>query len=211
MKISIKNELLELGAFFKRHGYEALVIGLATLFLALDEYFPISHKWASALVYFGVLPLLSIAIILRKNPLDFGFRFGNYKLWGLHVIVFIVVATPVLILSSRYASLSTYYTIEEFSLLQFTWEIIIYMLAWEFIFRGFMLFGLKEKLGEFSILVQMIPFAILHFGKPEIETISTILVGIYFGYVCFRGNSYWPAVLMHLYINIGFRIIVNVF
>ena len=57
----------------------------------------------------------------------------------------------------------------------------------------------------------MIPFAILHFGKPEIETISTILVGIYFGYVCFRGNSYWPAVLMHLYINIGFRIIVNVF
>jgi hypothetical protein len=211
VKISVKNELVELGSFFKRNYYEILVIGLAILFLALDKYFPISREWASALVYFGILPLLTIVILLWKNPLDFGLRPGNYKLWGLHVIVFFVVATPILILSSRFSSLSAYYTIDEFSLLKYTWEIIIYMLAWEFIFRGFILFGLKEKFGEFSILVQMIPFALLHFGKPEIETISTILVGIYFGYVCYRGNSYWPAVLMHLYINIGFRIIVNVF
>ena len=211
MKISLKNELLELGSFFKRHYHEILVIGLATLCLALDEYFPISPQWASALVYFGILPVSAIIVFLRKNPLDFGFRLGNYKLWGLHVIIFFLVATPILIISSRYSSLSAYYTIEEFSLLKYTWEIVIYMLAWEFIFRGFMLFGLKEKLGEFSIFIQMIPFALLHFGKPEIETISTILVGIYFGYICYRGNSYWPAVLMHLYINIGFRTIVNVF
>ena len=52
---------------------------------------------------------------------------------------------------------------------------------------------------------------ILKACKPEMETISTILVGIYLGYVCLRGNSYWPAVIMHLYINIGFRIIVNLF
>lgn len=209
--MSIKKELVELGLFFKRNGYEILIIGLSTLFLALDKYFPIYRQWTSALVYFGILPVLAIIVFLRKNPLDFGLRPGNFKVWGLHVIVFIIVATPVLILSSKYSSLSSYYKIEGFSLLQYSWEIIIYMLAWEFIFRGFVLFGLKEKLGEFSILVQMIPFAILHFGKPEIETISTILVGIYFGYVCFRSNSYWPAFIMHLYINIGFRIIVNLF
>ena len=209
--MSIKKELDELGLFFKRNGYEILIIGLSTLFLALDKYFPIYRQWTSALVYFGILPVLAIIVFLRKNPLDFGLRPGNFKVWGLHVIVFIIVATPVLILSSKYSSLSSYYKIEGFSLLQYSWEIIVYMLAWEFIFRGFLLFGLKEKLGEFSILVQMLPFAVLHFGKPEIETISTILVGIYFGYVCFRSNSYWPAVLMHLYINIGFRIIVNLF
>jgi len=208
---SLKNELVELGSFFKRHYNEIVVIAAATLFLTLNKYHPILPQWASALVYFGILPVLTIFIFLRKDPLNFGFRVGNYRLWGLHVIVVILVATPVIFLASQLASLADYYTIEGFSLLKYSLEIIVYMLAWEFLFRGFLLFGLKEKLGELSILVQIIPFVLLHFGKPEIETISTILVGIYLGYVCFRGNSYWPAVIMHLYINIGFRIIVNVF
>ena len=60
-----------------------------------------------------------------------------------------------------------------------------------------------------SILVQMIPFVLIHFGKPELETISTIPMGIYFGYVAYRGNSYWPAFIIHMFINILFRIFVN--
>ena len=211
MNNPVKNELIELGSFFKRHYSEIVVIGFATLFLTLDRYHPISTQWVSALVYFGVLPVLTIIIFLRKNPLSYGFRLGNWKVWGLHVIVAFLVCIPVLFISSRLSSLTGYYTIEGFSLLKYSLETIVYMLAWEFLFRGFLLFGLKEKLGELSILVQIIPFVLLHFGKPEIETISTILVGIYLGYVCYRGNSYWPAVLMHLFINIGFRIIVNVF
>ena len=211
MKNPVINELAELWSFLQRHVTEIIVIGFGTLFLTLDKYHPISPQWASALVYFGILPVLTILIFLRKNPLDFGFRLGNIRIWGLHVIVVILVSTPVLIIVSHFASLSDYYSIEGFSLWKYALETTVYMLAWEFLFRGFMLFGLKDTLGEASILVQIIPFVLLHFGKPEMETISTILVGIYLGYVCFRGQSYWPAVILHLYINIGFRIIVNLF
>jgi membrane protease YdiL (CAAX protease family) len=211
VKNPIKKELAELWSFLQRYVNEIIVIGFGTLFLTLDKYHPISPQWASALVYFGILPVLTLIIFLRKNPLDFGFGLGSYRIWGLHLIVVIVVSTPVLILVSRFASLSDYYTIEGFSLWKYSLETTVYMIAWEFLFRGFMLFGLKEKLGEASILVQIIPFVLLYFGKPEMETISTILVGIYLGYVCLRSNSYWPAVIMHLYINIGFRVIVNFF
>ncbi len=79
----------------------------------------------------------------------------------------------------------------------------IYFLGWEFLFRGFMLFGLRKKFREGSILIQMIPFALLHLGKPEVETISTIISGIIWGYICYRGNSFWSAYIMHLIINVS--------
>ena len=79
----------------------------------------------------------------------------------------------------------------------------VYMLGWEFLFRGFMLFGLEEKFKEGSIIIQMIPFVLLHFGKPEIETISKIFTGLLWGYICYRGKSFWPAYIMHIVVNIS--------
>jgi membrane protease YdiL (CAAX protease family) len=55
----------------------------------------------------------------------------------------------------------------------------------------------------------MVPFVLLHLGKPEIETLSTIPTGLYLGYVAYRGNSCWPAVIIHIFINILFLILVN--
>ena len=204
-----KNELVELASFLKRNYSTVVVISLATLFLTLDEYYPISYYWLSALIYYALLPILTIIVLLRRNPLDFGFRLGNYRVWLFHVAVALLVWIPILFISSRFSTLEEFYTIPQFDLIRYSLEISAYMFAWEFLFRGFLLFGLKDKLGEASILVQMIPFILLHFGKPGMETIGTILMGIYFGYIAYRGNSYWPALIIHLLANISFRIIVN--
>ena len=205
-----KKELKGIYYFAKRNYNELVVIGLATLFLTIARYHPIGPPWVNSLIYFAVLPIITIIVLLRRNPLDFGLRFGNWRIWLFHVALVFTVGLPILYFSSRISSLEGYYTIGQFDLLKYSVETIAYMFAWEFLFRGFLIFGLKEKLGELSILVQMIPFAILHFGKPEVETISTILVGIYLGYVVYRGNSYWPALIIHLFINITFRVIVNI-
>ena len=53
-------------------------------------------------------------------------------------------------------------------------------------------------LGELAIYVQMMPFAIAHLGKPEIETLSSIAGGILLGYVVRHCRSIWPAVVLHL-------------
>jgi membrane protease YdiL (CAAX protease family) len=205
----LRTELGELYAFLRRYGRETIVVCIVSLCLALHEYHSFRPDWASSMVYYAVTPVLSIILLLRKNPLDFGLRLGNWRLWGVHLAVIVILGLPILYWASRMPSIATYYTQAEFQLVRYSLEIAAALFAWEFFFRGFMLFGLKEKLGEVSILVQMVPFVLLHFGKPEIEMVSTIIMGIYFGYVAYRSNSCWPAVLMHIYINITARVFVN--
>ena len=205
----LKNEFKEIYFFSKRNYSEIVVISLATLFLTLNEYHAIWNQWFSALFYYALLPILVIVVLLRKRPLDFGFRLGNHKLWGFHAAITCIVVLPILYVISRSSAFLGYYTIEQFEPLKYSLETSAYLFAWEFLFRGFLLFGLKKKLREVSILVQMVPFALLHFGKPEMETVSTILGGVYLGYIGYRGNSYWPAFIIHLFINISLVFLVN--
>lgn len=188
---------------------EAIIICFATLPLILERYYPVWNKWFSSLVYFAVIPLTVIIVLLRRNPLDFGLRIGKPRVWGFHVILFCLIVFPILYAASSSSSLQSYYVKEQFNLVNYFFETFISLLAVEFLFRGFLLFGLKDRYKEGSILIQTIPFVIAHFGKPGLETLSTIITGIYFGYVCYRSDSYWPAFIMHMFINIVFLILVN--
>lgn len=199
-------------ARYIRGNYRELVVVLsATLFLTLHDYHTIGNTLLSSLIYYVALPLLVIVILLRRNPLDFGLRLGNGRVWGFYTLVTCLLSIPLLYFASRSQALYGYYTMEELNLPAYMLETIFGLLAAEFLLRGFLLFGLKDKLKESSILLQMVPFVLLHFGKPEIETISTLLTGIYFGYVAYRGNSYWPAFIIHVFINISFIVYVNYF
>jgi uncharacterized protein len=179
------------------------------LFLCLNEYHPLPSQWLSSLVYFTVMPVLVILLFLRKNPLDFGFRLGNFKKWLAYVGITCLIGAPILYFSSRAASFQGYYDMMHFSTWQYAWTIAITLFSSEFFFRGFLIFGLKDRLKEGSILVQMIPFVMVHFGKPEVETLSTILTGLYFGFIVYRTRSFWPAFFIHLFINIFFVMAVN--
>jgi membrane protease YdiL (CAAX protease family) len=75
---------------------------------------------------------------------------------------------------------------------------ILYFIGWEFIWRGYVLFGLLKHTGAtVAVLVQMIPFVILHFGKPLPETLGSIAAGIALGALSVRTRSFWYAVLIH--------------
>jgi uncharacterized protein len=205
----LKNELTNITVFFTKYKSEVIVFSFATLFLTLAKYHPVGNYWFSSFIYYFLLPVLVTAISLRRNPLDFGLRIGNIKFWGTFVLLTCLILAPILLIGSRFSAFQKYYDVNNFNLIRYSFETIIYLLGWEYIFRGFLLFGLKDRFDEGSILVQMVPFVLLHFGKPELETYSTILTGILFGYICYRGNSFWPAFLIHLFINISFLALVN--
>jgi len=100
------------------------------------------------LIYYAFLPILVIVIILRKNPLDFGLKLGNPRIWDLYVAITCLVGLPVFYFASWSTSLQEYYRIEQFNPLIYFLETAVLLFAWEFYFRGFLLFGLKEKLAE---------------------------------------------------------------
>jgi len=204
-----KEELYELGQFLRRNGRETVVVAFATLFLVLDKYHPIGSERVSTFLYYGVFPLLVILLILRKNPVKFGLGTGSPRIWGFYVAVICAIAAAVLYAASFDTSLQSYYLDANFKFFSYFLTQLMILSASEFMYRGFLLFGLKEKFGEGSILIQVVPFVLLHLGKPELETVSTILTGILFGWVAYRGRSFWPAFIIHMFINVFFVGIIN--
>jgi len=151
-----------------------------------------------------VLSTFIIKFILKEDLKNYGLQFGDYKTGlALSAIFFIVMfpaiwffsATPDF--SEKYPHLlSTRNSWREFYIYES--GMLLYMLSWEFIWRGFMLFGLKEKFGYYSVLIQMIPFVILHNGKPAPETFGAIAGGIALGILAFRTNSILYCVITHM-------------
>lgn len=142
----LKEELGALGQFCKSNGKEVIIVTFSILFICLNEYNPIGNDTLSTFLYYAVFPLLVILIILRKNPLDYGLKWGSPRVWWPYVLITCVIAAVVLYASSFDASLKDYYIASEFSM--FTYFLIqcVSLSAQEFMFRGVLLFGLKDKL-----------------------------------------------------------------
>ena len=60
-----------------------------------------------------------------------------------------------------------------------------------------MLFGLEEKFGYYAIFIQMIPFLILHNGKPVLEAFGAIIAGLALGVLAYRTRSIFYCVFTH--------------
>ena len=71
------------------------------------------------------------------------------------------------------------------------------MFVLELFFRGFLLFGLSRKFGKWSIVMQDIPYALLHIGKPILEVPYSAVVGIILGSINYRSKSFLPSFLLH--------------
>ena len=151
-----------------------------------------------------VLAILIIKFILREKLGNYGLTFGDSKAGLKYSSIFLIVMFPLVWIASSMPDftskyphlLSTRNNWEKF----FIYEsgMLLYMFGWEFIWRGFLLFGLKEKFGFYAIFIQMIPFVILHNGKPALETFGAILGGLALGVLAYRTNSFYYCVVTHM-------------
>ncbi len=150
-----------------------------------------------------LLPMLLILWPLKARLRKFGLGIGDWR-FGLKVTgIFILIMLPILWIVSASPAFSKAYPNcpgikadwTQFGI--YAASLILYMTGWEFLWRGFMLFGLKDKLGYYAIFVQTIPFTILHFGKPFSESMSAIVAGIALGIIAWRTRSFWYCVITH--------------
>lgn len=168
-------------------------------------------KFYSALYWFSadgflmfIIPVILIPLVLKEKISDFGFRLGDYKFGLKSSALFVLVMLPFLWIASGNESFAKTYpqggpfVRENISVLLY-YELFVgfYMFAWEFFWRGYMMFGLKQRFGFYAIFIQMIPFFILHRGKPEIETFSSIFAGLILGVQAWRSNSFIYCFLVH--------------
>ena len=80
------------------------------------------------------------------------------------------------------------------------WELMYaaQFFALEFFFRGFFIHGLKDVLGRQAIFAMVVPYVMIHFGKPFPETLGAILAGSVLGLVSLRTGSIAGGVLVHV-------------
>lgn len=155
---------------------------------------------------FFVLPLLLIWFIHKSRPAEYGLKLGDIRAGINYTLLFTIIMLIILwfVTSNRVF-------VEKYPLLKnarfdtsifwlFNAGFLFYMLAWEFIWRGYTLFGLQKEFGSVAVLIQMIPFVILHNGKPDLETFSAIPGGIALGLLALRTGSMIYGVLIHFFV-----------
>ncbi len=70
--------------------------------------------------------------------------------------------------------------------------------ALEFFFRGFLLNGLVPRLGYASIFAMVLPYNMLHYGKPMPEALAAIVGGIVLGTLALKTRSIWLGASRHI-------------
>lgn len=152
-----------------------------------------------------ILPSVLLIKFCFKQPLsEYGFKFGDWKSGIKLTLLFLLIMIPIIWFLSASSDFSQKYP--HLSTAKDSWNIFfiyeagmfVYMIGWEFIWRGFMLFGMEKKFGFYSVFIQMIPFVILHNGKPFLETFGAIPGGIALGILALRTRSFYYCVAVHL-------------
>jgi len=173
---------------------------VSTLLLVVDYYhiFTEGEYWDGVILYL-VIPLFVILVLFRENPKEYGFTFGDWKAGlALTTIAILLMAPVIYYLGRGNASMQEYY---KPSLTGLPWKTFFNLIGWEFLFRGWILFGYVRKFGPEALWVQAVPFALMHNGKPELETLSTIFGGFAFGWIAYRTKSFvWPF-MIHWFIG----------
>jgi membrane protease YdiL (CAAX protease family) len=194
MQAYIKNRVLG--------GYDlnlVAVVCISTLVLVLQRYHPLNIDFprATELTYWLLVPLAAGWLLFRDKPRDYGFRIGNWK-WAM-ILTPACLAAMALILygASKMPEFRSYYYKYAIDWPELLLDTALYMFSWEFVFRGYMLFGLEKSIGRSAIFVQAIPFVLLHLGKPFLETLACIPGGFAFGYIAYRTRSFLPCFIIH--------------
>ncbi len=173
------------------------------------------ERWATQGILYAAAAALFSALVLRRNPAKLGLEWGEARLWARYVLLFgLVMGAAILAVTWLDPSFASYYRHHRparesvATFLAYAACYAVYLFGWEYFYRGFLLFGLEPRLGDFAAVVQAVPFALLHVGKPELETYSSIAGGVILGVLALRTRSMWPCFLLHAFVALWMSVCV---
>lgn len=157
---------------------------------------------ASSFVLMFIVPVLVIRLIFKKDLKKFGLRTPHdLKAASKYTASVIILFIPVMLFLSHFNSFQEFYSSSGTALTTktafFLLSSIIYFISEEFLFRGFLLYSVYEKLGENSVWITSLFFALFHFGKLPLEIIFSFVLGLILGHITLKTKSFLPAFVVH--------------
>lgn len=151
-----------------------------------------------------VIPMVVILCLRGERLRDYHISFrGFFKHLWIYALMFACFLPVVVYVSTTGAFRHTYPFYRLANRSQFdlwSWEALYaaQFISLEFFFRGFLLQGLRKVMGANAIFVMIVPYCMIHYGKPLPETLGAILAGLLLGTLAMRTRSIWGGVLIHI-------------
>lgn len=163
------------------------------------------------LLYF-VIPVLIVIVPFNESVKMYGVQLGRWKEGIIWTISVCAIMSLVLYGFTRSPEVQQYYSAKANEIHWVVAKTALEMFGWEFLWRGLMLFTFAKRFGIGAALwLQAIPFSLLHLGKPELETISTIFGGVGFGFIAWRTQSMLYPWLIHTFMGVCTILLVMYF
>ncbi len=185
-----------------------------------------------------IIPCCIIKFRFKEKLSEYGLGWpkNRVKLGLVAMLVIMVICLPLFYFGTSDPDMQDEYPLfknKEANINISTWgEFAIYELVYflfficiEFIFRGYLLFGLygikdiqaakgvggiKGPLvfGIYAILIQMLAYTMWHIPKPMPEYIGALVWGVVVAAVAIRIKSIWPIIIAHWALNVFLDIIL---
>lgn len=165
--------------------------------------------WGVSSAFIRILiPVLVIVLWIGGRPSDFGYRLRGVTSHAWLYLVMFLVMIPIIFAASYMPAFQAKYPMYDNAVLGWThfglWELAygIQFLGVEAFFRGFMTFGLYPRFGYLSLFIMVIPYALVHVGKPPVEVFMAVPAGLVLGYVALKSRSWVFGALLHWAVGI---------
>ena len=146
------------------------------------------------------VPLAFVVLLFRDDPRRYGLRLGDWRAGLILAGAGTAIMLPIVVWAGHQPSFAAYYAPSGTNLPDLALTNGLDVWAAEFMFRGFLMFTLLRTVGPLAVLLAAVPFTFAHFGKPELETLSTLLGGSIFGWLDWRTGSILYSAAAHLVI-----------
>lgn len=158
--------------------------------------------WGSAFLFF-VVPMALAVLTPGVKVRELGAGLGDWR-YGLKatallyflMLPFVLAASFTPAFAGQYpmarAAATSLWTLGCYEL-----SYGVYFVGWEFVYRGLLCVALYPRLGASALILQAIPFAVMHGGKPELEAYGSIIAALALGVVAVRARSFWYGALLH--------------
>jgi membrane protease YdiL (CAAX protease family) len=170
-----------------------------------DEYFGYCWWVLARVVGYVLIPFSLWKVLFPSDSLlDMGLRVRGFS---KHVWIYglcLAVVIPVMLIVASQPDFGTYYPFYKQSSRSWfdfmAWEAIYWcqFFALELFFRGFMLGAMRGTLGASAIFVMAVPYCMIHYGKPYLETNGAIVAGVVLGSLAMRTRSIYAGFLVHV-------------
>jgi hypothetical protein len=154
---------------------------------------------------YGMIPFLILVLVFRRPLADYGFMPESlWKVFLWWIVAAVAIFPPVYVFARNERNLAMYPEIRATEwdrnlVLQsaFTW--MVYLVGYEFLLRGFLLFTCLESFGYWpAILINISLYSLFHLHKGSREAFGSLVFGFFLCFITLRLGTFWFSVFVHV-------------